>query len=59
MPSPGNMQQAAPLLRREVGNGEMGKVEAVTDLFFWAPKSLWTVTAAMKLTDACSLEEKL
>ena len=25
----------------------------------WAPKSLWTVTAAMKLEDACSLEEKL
>ena len=28
-------------------------------LFSWAPKSLWTVTAAMKLKDACSLEEKL
>ena len=27
--------------------------------FSWAPKSLWTVTAATKLTDACSLEEKL
>ena len=25
----------------------------------WAPKSLWMVTAAMKLKDACSLEEKL
>ena len=24
----------------------------------WAPKSLWTVTAAMKLKDICSLEEK-
>ena len=24
----------------------------------WAPKSLQMVTAAMKLTDACSLEEK-
>ena len=24
-------------------------------LFSWAPKSLWTVTAAMKLKDACSL----
>ena len=23
---------------------------------FWAPKSLWMVTAAMKLKDACSLE---
>ena len=28
-------------------------------LFSWAPKSLQMVTAAMKLEDACSLEEKL
>ena len=28
-------------------------------LFFWAPKSLQMVTVAMKLNDACSLEEKL
>ena len=28
-------------------------------LFSWAPKSLWMVTAAMKLKDACSLEGKL
>ena len=28
-------------------------------LFSWTPKSLWTVTAARKLKDACSLEEKL
>jgi len=27
--------------------------------FSWAPKSLWMVTAAMKLKDALSLEEKL
>ena len=27
-------------------------------LFFWAQKSLQMVTAAMKLKDACSLEEK-
>ena len=27
-------------------------------LFFWAPKSLQMVTAAMKLKDTCSLEEK-
>jgi len=26
---------------------------------FWAPKSLQMVNAAMKLKDACSLEEKL
>ena len=29
------------------------------DLVFWAPQSLQMVTAAMKLKDACSLEEKL
>ena len=33
-------------------------METVT-LFSWAPKSLQVVTAAMKLKDACSLEEKL
>ena len=41
--------------------------ETVTDLkvrlyqpkvWSWAPKSLWMVTAAMKLRDTCSLEEK-
>ena len=34
-------------------------MEIVKDLFFGAPKSLQRVTAAMKLKDACSLEEKL
>ena len=33
-------------------------METVT-LFSWAPKSLQMVTAAMKLKNACSLEEKL
>ena len=33
--------------------------EAVRDVIFGAPKSLQMVTAAMKLKDACSLEEKL
>ena len=27
-------------------------------LFSWTPKSLWKVTAALKLKDICSLEEK-
>ena len=35
------------------------RMEKVRDLFSWAPKSLQMVTAAMKLKDACSLEEKL
>ena len=34
-------------------------METVTDFIFWAPKSLQIVTAAVKLKDACSLEEKL
>ena len=34
-------------------------VETVTDFIFLGSKSLQLVTAAMKLKDACSLEEKL
>jgi len=34
-------------------------VETMTDFIFWAPKSLQMVTTAMKLKEACSLEEKL
>ena len=33
--------------------------EAVRDVIFGAPKSLQMVTTAMKLKDACSLEEKV
>ena len=33
--------------------------ETVLDLFFWGPKSLHMVIAAMKLKDAYSLERKL
>ena len=39
---------------------QMGKQWKQWKTLFWgAPKSLWTVTAARKLKDACSLEEKL
>ena len=31
----------------------------VTHIVFWAPESLQMVTAAMKLKEACPLEEKL
>ena len=34
-------------------------VETVTEFIWGSPKSLQMVTAAMKLKDACSLEEKL
>ena len=33
--------------------------ETVRDFTFWAPQSLQIVTAAMKLKDTCSFEEKL
>ena len=35
------------------------KVETMTEFIFLGSKILQTVTAAMKLKDACSLEEKL
>ena len=38
-------------------NGE--SMETVTGFIFWAPDSLQMMTAAMKLKDGCSLEEKL
>ena len=34
-------------------------METMTDFIFGAPKWLQKVTAAMKLKDACSLQEKL
>ena len=34
-------------------------VETMSDFIFWAPKSVQMLTAAMKLKDAYSLEEKL
>ena len=38
---------------------EGGKWKQWQIFFSWAPTSLWMVTTAMKLKDACSLEEKL
>ena len=35
------------------------KMEKVTDFISWTQKSLQTMTAATKLKDTCSLEEKL
>ena len=47
---------SGPITSWEI-NGET--VETVSDYFFGAPKSLQMVTAALKLKDAYSLEEKL
>ena len=40
-------------------DGETMKIDNSDRLFSWAPKSLQMVTAAMKLKDTYSLEEKL
>ena len=47
---------SGPIISWEI-DGET--VDTVSDFIFGAPKSLQMVTAAMKLKDAYSLEEKL
>ena len=47
---------SSPITSWEI-DGEI--LETVSEFNFWAPKSLQMVTAAMKLKDAYSLEEKL
>ena len=47
---------SGPITSRQI-DGETK--ETMTDFIFWTPKSLQMVTAAMKLKDACSLEENL
>ena len=54
---------SGPITPRQIDGGGWGSEgrewKQWQTLFSWAPKSLWMVTAAMKLKDACSLEEKL
>ena len=47
---------SGPITSRQTDGETM---ETMKDFIFWAPKSLQMMTAAMKLKDACSLEEKL
>ena len=47
---------SGPITSWQIGGETM---ETVTDFIFWAPESLQMVTAAMKLKDTCSLDEKL
>ena len=47
---------SSPIISWKINEETM---ERMTDFFSWAPKSLHLVTAAMKLKDICSLEEKL
>ena len=51
-----NIMAYGPITSWQIG---VETVENLQTLFFWAPKSLQMVTAAMKLKHACSLEEKL
>ena len=51
-----NITASSPVTSWQI-DGET--VETVSDLIFWAPESLQMVTAAMKLKNACTLEEKL
>ena len=46
---------SGPITSRQIGK----KWKQWQTLFWGAPKSLQMVTAAMKLKDTCSLEEKL
>ena len=57
-----NIQKTKIMASRLIASWQIDgeTMETVTDFIFsWVPKSLWMVTAAMKLKDACSLEEKL
>ena len=51
-----NIMASGPITSWQI-DGET--IETVTDFIFWSPESLKMVIAAMKLKDACSLEEKL
>ena len=50
-----NIMASSPITSWQI-HGETMETET---LFPWAPKSLQMVTAAMKLKDTCTLEEKL
>ena len=53
-----NIQQTKIMASGSITSWEIDG-EAVSDFIFWAPKSLQMMTAAMKLKDAYSSEEKL
>ena len=51
-----NIMASSPITSWQIDTETM---ETVINLYFGAPQSLQMVTAAMKLKDTCSLEEKL
>ena len=54
-----NIQKTKIMASGPITSWQMGETVETWQTLFWAPKSLQMVTAAMKLKDACSLEEKL
>ena len=56
-----NIQKTKIMASSPIPSGQIDgeTVETVADFIFWAPKSLQMVSVAMKLKDACFLEEKL
>ena len=50
---------SGPITSWQTDGETVETVETVSDFIFGAPKSLQMVTAAMKLKDSYSLEEKL
>ena len=55
-----NIQKSMNMASGPISSWQMGKKwKQWQTLFFWAPKSLQMVTAAMKLKDTYSLEGKL
>ena len=55
-----NIQKTKIMASGPITSWEMGKQwKQCQTLFFWAPKSLQMVTAAMNLKDTYSLQEKL
>ena len=55
-----NIQKMKIMASSPITSGKQMKKSKNGDILFsWAPKSLQMVTAAMKLKDTCSLEEKL
>ena len=49
---------SSPITSWQIDGETMETLKTMEILFFWAPKSLQMVTAALKLKDASSLEEK-
>ena len=54
-----NIQKTKIMAFSPITSWQIDTVETVSDFTFWAPKSLQMVIAALKLKDACSLEDNL